>query len=488
MSAVVLLPGLVIGPSLDAAVFVQVADRVTHGAALYTDTWDHKPPGVYLLLAGLQVLVPVLKTWPIAWAATVGATAGAGTALVAGLRGLGMSLPVSVVAGAAAVLAMGQYLLSLGGGLTESLATLPLAGALAVSLAPGGRYLVRGSAVGLLLATALLLSLQVAAGPVALAALMVWRAGQGLRLRVAGSLLLGGLVPLVVVPSWLALSGNLQAAVDAVIGYSVAYRDVEAPGGQLFSPLAAWTTLALLFLIVPAVMGGARMLRMPGSWRAVGVTCLAWLGLGIGLFVYQGRFYGHYAIPLVLPLAILAGPGIARAFGARPGSWRVRVARLAPFVIGAVVSLLAGVASARMEAEAIGAINARSRAVAEIMRGTVERAGAVWVWGNAPQVYVHAERSQATAYSYLYPLVTPGYSTPLQVQAVVANLEADPPAVVVDAGSASPGAPGFLPLLIPRPVASDGRNLDILDPLRAFVADGYELDRIVAGWVLYVRR
>jgi hypothetical protein len=59
---------------------------------------------------------------------------------------------------------------------------------------------------------------------------------------------------------------------------------------------------------------------------------------------------------------------------------------------------------------------------------------------------------------------------------------------VVDAGSAGPGQPGFLPLLIPRPVATDGRDLDLLDPLRAFVEERYVTLSTVEGWVIYVRR
>ena len=71
---------------------------------------------------------------------------------------------------------------------------------------------------------------------------------------------------------------------------------------------------------------------------------------------------------------------------------------------------------------------------------------------------------------------------------MVRELTDDPPAVVVDAGSDAPGQPGFLPLLIDRPVTTDGRDLDLLDPLRAFVADRYDLVATVAGWPIYVLR
>jgi hypothetical protein len=86
------------------------------------------------------------------------------------------------------------------------------------------------------------------------------------------------------------------------------------------------------------------------------------------------------------------------------------------------------------------------------------------------------------------PLTTPGYSTPAMIDQMARALADDPPSVIVDAGSDAPGLPGFLPLLIDRPVLTDGRNLDLLDPLRAFVAARYELAATVAGWPIYVLR
>jgi hypothetical protein len=139
-----------------------------------------------------------------------------------------------------------------------------------------------------------------------------------------------------------------------------------------------------------------------------------------------------------------------------------------------------------MEADAVYTVNARARAVAEVLAGTTDPGDRLWVWGNAPQLYLAAERQQATVYAYLFPLVTPGYATPAMVDAALADLAGDPPRVIVDAGSSVPGAPGFQQLLIPRPLASDGRDLDILDPLRDFVRDNYEQGPTIDGWVIYV--
>jgi hypothetical protein len=110
------------------------------------------------------------------------------------------------------------------------------------------------------------------------------------------------------------------------------------------------------------------------------------------------------------------------------------------------------------------------------------------VWGNQPSLYDVADRAPATRYSYMFPLTTPGYSTPALIGTVGRALADHPPAVVVDAGSTAPGQPGFPPLLIDRPIATEGRDLDLLDPLRAFVATHYRLAATVGGWPIYVLR
>ncbi|MGH2456062.1 MAG: hypothetical protein ACRDHD_07380, partial [Candidatus Limnocylindria bacterium] len=173
LAALLLLPGLLIGPSLDAAVFSQVARELREGATLYAQAWDHKPPGIYLLLAGLQLALPFVAPWTIAWGVSVLASAGTGSAVAVACRRMGVSPAGSLLASAAAVVAMTQYMMALGGGLTEPVATLPVAVALAMTLAPAGAGTCRG--VGALLALSLLLSVQLLPGALAVAALLLAR-------------------------------------------------------------------------------------------------------------------------------------------------------------------------------------------------------------------------------------------------------------------------------------------------------------------------
>ena len=108
--------------------------------------------------------------------------------------------------------------------------------------------------------------------------------------------------------------------------------------------------------------------------------------------------------------------------------------------------------------------------------------------GQRAGVYFEADRLSATRFCYLYALVTPGYATPELVDETLQELRADPPQFVVDVGAPARGEPGFQELLIPRPLASDGRDLDLLDPLRAFVAENYDELTTADGWVIYELR
>ena len=114
---------------------MQVAERMRAGDVIYAGIWDHKPPGIYLVLVAGQSLLPFLSAWAVSWILSVAATAATGWTVLTICRGLGTTRGASLVAGAICVVVMGEFLLSLGGGLTEPVAALPLAFALLATLA-----------------------------------------------------------------------------------------------------------------------------------------------------------------------------------------------------------------------------------------------------------------------------------------------------------------------------------------------------------------
>ncbi|HET6381253.1 MAG TPA: hypothetical protein VFH63_09550, partial [candidate division Zixibacteria bacterium] len=470
LAALLLSPGLLVGPSLDPSVFVQVASELKHGATLYADAWDHKPPGIYLLYAAGQLLLPFLDEWLVAWLLSMAATTGTALLVARILRRTDVAPAVTWVAAAGAVVAMAQYLTALGGGLTEPIALLPLTAALA--LAVGTASIGRLLLIGALLSVTLLIAIPLLPGAVAVLAYVAWRPG----LRAVPLVVAGGALPALATAGWLAWTGALEAAVDAVVGYSAAYRLTnDAAGWMLSAPVVTWTVLALLFLIGPALLGITAGWRVGGQRRALALAAVGWIGLSLVLFAYQGRFFAHYAIPLAVPLAILAGFGMERLTVVL-GSVRAGAPRLAaalPVLLVVLISVAAAVAGGRFEWLPVARDHERSLRVAEAIRAQTDEGDTIWVWGNEPQLYLAAERRSATHYDYLYPLVTPGYTTAEMVADTAADLAAEPPPVIVDAGSREPGVVGFQQLLIPRPLTSDGRDLDILDPLRDFVRGHY---------------
>jgi len=380
---------------------------------------------------------------------------------------------------------MGEFLLSLGGGLTEPFAALPLAIALlaALSAAPAVGP-ARALLVGGLLGLSLLLSVQAAAGVAAIGAL-AWMRGRR-PIAAAAAMVAGVAGVLLVVGGWLSLIGAWPAAVDAVVTYNGAYRAVgSATGATLSGPVIAWTLLALLFVVVPVVYGARAGLREVAVTRRATVACLVWIALALLSFVVQGRFLAHYAIPLAIPLGVLGGMGIdLLAERVRAG----RSALVAPILLTVAISSVAAVAAGAMEFEPIQRDRERAQAVAEVIVSASGDEARIWAWGNEPQLYFEADRLSVTRFCYLYALVTPGYATPELVTETLADLQADPPQFVVDVGSRVSGEPGFQPLLIPRPVASDGRDVDLLDPIREFVRHNYDQLTVADGWVIYELR
>lgn len=486
-AAAMLAPGLVVGPSLDAAVFNQVGARILAGSAPYLAAWDHKPPGIYLMSAAVQAIFGWLGPWTADWLLSLGATAGLGVAVASVLRRVGVTGWPRALGALGVVFLAGNYLLALGGGLTEPVAAALVATSLALALRrPGYAGLI---GVGTLLGMALLVSVQLLPGAAVVLFLALWMQPRGSRPRSAAFLVTAALAPIAATAAWLGVLGALPAAVDAVIAYSAAYVAAGAAyGAKLGAGAALGTVLLMSFLVIPAAVGAFSAGAGGQPRRSVSIVCLAWLAGSVALFMVQGRFYAHYAIPLAVPIGILAGFGLERiGEWLREVRWSGRRLLVAvPLAAALLVSVQAGVWSTSMQMASAASRFERVDAVSARLRDLP--AGTMLVWGKEPRLYDESGRAPATDYIYFYPLTTPGYSTAAMVSEMTRELEANPPAIVVDAGSDAPGAPGFLPLLIARPVLTDGRDLDLLDPLRDFVAAHYQLAATVSGWPVYVLR
>jgi hypothetical protein len=284
----------------------------------------------------------------------------------------------------------------------------------------------------------------------------------------------------------LAWAELLPDAWDAVVRYSAAYRSMNlAFQGPIFAGALGAGILASAVTMIPIGLGITWSLRTSGSARAVTAGCVAWLAAGAAWIAFQGRLEGHYVAPLIVPAGILFAIGLPRLIDLTAGQWRTTVVLISPMIALGALSAFVVVGASHVVWDQLSTENRSARAVASVIAAGSASDETVFVWGNRPQVIYLADRAPASSYLYLAPLTTPGYSSPPQVAGVLRSWEQAPPAFIVDAGSREPGAPGLPPLLVARPINANGRDYDVLEPLREFVRERYRLLAIVEGWPIY---
>lgn len=482
-AAMFLAPGLMVGPSFDAAVFSVIGLEVTHGAMPYQDVWDHKPPLTYLFNAAGHLLGSPNEAWSFIWLLTMLSTSLAAVVVTHTVERSGLGRWPARVAGLMVAAAGGTYFLALGGGMTESLVLLPLAGATLIAADTTSRRPHRHFMAGLLVGVALAITPQAAAAG---CGVLVLSARSSRRRWMRSAWLVAGvaLVTSVLVLGLLVL-GALEGAIDALVRYSSAYRLLGA------ATLAAipWLVLSLLPVIALAAFGvlSLRRARTPAV-RTLGYAALVWLLAWTLLVALQNRLYAHYVITILPPLAYLA------AIGADDLSQVISVHRRVRIVAHGAAAMTASIALVFGWVAANGAMleTRMANATADAVGGYLSRLAApgdeLMVWGNQPSVYLASGLRPSSRFIYFYPLSTPGYATGGLVASFAEEMDRRPPRFIVDAGSRQPGERGYLPLLRDRSVWTDGRNLDLMEPIRGIVAERYLLADIVQGWPVYVLR
>ncbi len=481
VAAGLLIPGLLYGPSQDAAVYAAVAVRLRAGAALYTEVWDHKPPGAYLIDAVAQSALPWLGPWVPIWIVSCAAVVACALVVYAVLMRVAGSRTVALAGTVFVATALALPPIAQGGGHTEHFALVPAAAAFAVAaFATRARALM---VAGVLLGLALVTSLQLAPAVIAVIGLAGMRKPRG---RGVAAVATGMAIPLLATGLWLVGAGLMPDAWDAVARYSAAYRSMNlAFQGPLFASALGAGILVSAAALIPIGLGMIGSLRAGDPARRVALGCLTWLVAGSAWIAFQGRLEGHYVAPVVVPAGILFAMGVRRLTDAVPGRSRAMLFFGVPLAALGALSVVVVVGASSVVWNQLATENRSARSVATVIASNSSADEAIFVWGNRPQVFFLADRAPASRYPYLAPLTTPGYSSPAQIAAVLASWQQGPPVFIVDAGSPEPGAPGLPALLIPRPISANGRDYDVLESLRDFVRERYELVGIVEGWPVY---
>ena len=411
------LPGLV-EPlfNSDEASLATMAMEIERGGTLYHDTADRKPPVVPYVYAlvfgatGKRDIRPVRAVGALALAATalllasearrrMGTQAAAVAAGVFFLAGTAANFPADAQAAGfelfmllpmtAAVVAAGRRQAVLAGlclalaclcKQTAVMAALPVA--FLLFRAVGWRAVARAALAAsmLVVATAFLF------GP---AEFLLWTVtGNGGYLALRGSLLASSLRGLGMTATFLGLNGAL-----------------------------VWCCL------VARRRGG------------VDLDLWLWLGGGAVAVVAGFRFFGHYYLQLVPPLALIA----ATALPLSARVWRRTAACL-------VVPVAAMWLFSFFPPNARGIIP--YRAVADRVRALTAPSDRIFVWGEYPEIYWAADREPATRFIHTgfltgnsggrdAGLVQPSDGVPGAWQFLAADIAATPPDLIVDTSAAS---------------------------------------------------
>jgi 4-amino-4-deoxy-L-arabinose transferase-like glycosyltransferase len=300
-AAAFILPVLLRVPSFfephwygDEGIFAAVAAQLLRGEVLYEGAWDHKPPLIFVLYAGVMGLfgesmaalrgaatIAVLVTQALIYLAVVPLAGPVRAALAALVFGLLMAIPVTE----------GQL------ALTEVFMAVLTTAAICLYLrsrwvrpwhqpVPGRHWLAIGVLFGL--ATAFK---QVAALDAAALALFVLLA-ESRRTQAAALIGVGIALPWLSFLVLFAVLGALPSFVEANLTYQLQYAVSGGRPGTQLAIAAAAPALALAFALLQRPV------------RSLASLPVLWLGFALAGVLAAGAPYPHYLIQALPPLAV----------------------------------------------------------------------------------------------------------------------------------------------------------------------------------------
>lgn len=305
---------------VDEQYYLLVGERLLSGAVPYVDLWDRKPPGLFLLFASLQLLpgdgivayqvVATLFAALTGWLVTVGGRrlgASGGGALLAGLAYI---LWLSFLSGRGGQSPVFYNLfVAAGGVLTLGLPALAAAG-------DRRRIVVGGAAACLLSGMAIQVKYTPAIEGIMFGLAHLWYLRQagarwsGIAAAGLGWILLGAL-PTVAVVAWYWTQGPATFEAFWFANFTSVTLRRGYPAAKIVARLAG--TGAQL-----AVLAGCTVatLRLRPMMREVSLA-IGWLAAALIAFAMIGAFFDHYALPLLVPITMLAAPTLGRSAVAR---------------------------------------------------------------------------------------------------------------------------------------------------------------------------
>ncbi|MCX7282888.1 MAG: hypothetical protein NTX28_02390 [Novosphingobium sp.] len=299
---------------IDEQFYLFVAQRMQEGALPYVDIWDRKPIGLFVLYKAL-IAVPIDPVLAYQLGAGV---AFACTAMVIARIAREIAPPAAAwQAGAAYILFMPAFNAGMGQApaFYNLLVALAAWGVIGCVKRREDRALAwRGGVVMLLLGLAIQIKYTVLFEGAALGLMLLARGFADVwsyrRLAAIGGLWIAlALLPTAAAFAWFAHLGHAEAFVYANFG-SIFDR---TSGGwlswwRLAKEIAVLTPFWLAIFHAPRTFNAARQ-EQDTALRVIRLWAVA---AGTGFLIF-GTWYDHYVAPVLVPLAILAAPALARS-------------------------------------------------------------------------------------------------------------------------------------------------------------------------------
>jgi len=443
----------------DQGVFAAVADVIERGGAPYRDAWEIKPPGVYYLfrlsfaLFGRSMLAPRLLD--LLW------TLAAGAVLVC----IGRRLNSTWAGAAGALCFITYYTLGFDYWHTtqcDGFTSLPLAlAAASLFLAEDRRSpwfaLVCGALIGIAVAFKFTLGgfLLVAC----LAALSSPQETVGARAGRTAAYVLGCAAVIAAVAALMHAAGALGDMIEIVFKWNAEYARLSSrvPAAikvpyqtfRFFLGREYWILRLIGLLSLIGIVHLARRVELGRLRWVVPMWALVML---LGVWV-QDKYHGYHWLPVLPPVGLLAGQGMAAGWQWLRRAARRRTARVLGAVGLAAIAVLLG-ATYRLHfgrpiGYALGRIPrdqflrdfgsygrgdfslAADLRVASFLREETSPEDPLYIWGFEPLVYFLADRRPASRFITVQPLVTP-WSPSEWRQEVIEDLERSrPPYILV---------------------------------------------------------
>ncbi len=429
-------------PGRDQSLFLTQAAMLLDGQALYSEIWEHKPPGIILLyalamaVAGRSYEAVQVADWLALWATALGLL---GLARAAGLGAAGLVASALYLVHASGALFGGYWAT----GQPEVWMDPLVVGALWLlfTLRPGRPGAPRAAvAVGAMVSAAILLKYSALPLAVGAVAALGWRcrgAGRAVGLKLLAALAAGGLAPALLLLAYLGATGGLADFWSSTVQFNLMHREVATRAWHA-EPLANVLRELMPLLLLYLASAGALLAAWWGRGKSPRGTdragtpaevtvwaALLWLLCLLQVF-WQGKFWAYHYHVILLPLCLTAAAGL-HAVVTLLRRWMP-----AALAVGLTVLVAAGLSlpdlavwsgylrrhgvllhwtggevaqRTMLSYRRADYVYAETARLARRVARQVPRGEAIFVWGFEPGIYFQSERPAASRFLYDYPLM-----------------------------------------------------------------------------------